>query len=293
MFSERASPLGFVGPKRRQPPGLALAALPHIDLVLISHNHYDHLDEASVRALAEQAGGPPRFIVPLGLKRWLVARGIEAVELDWWQSETVTTAAGPVEIVLTPSQHGSGRGLGDRMKTLWGGYAVFAPDFHLFFAGDTAYSRDFADIRAHFASRQTPEAGGGFDLALIPIGAYEPRWFMATQHVDPAESVQIHRDVGAKRSIGVHWGTFALTDEALDAPPAALAQARRVAGVADDRFFTLAIGETRSLPRRPNVVASGSASDAGNASSAVIVSTDTVASPLGAASRGNLSAGRN
>ncbi len=258
MFSERASPLAFIGPKRQQPSGLALAELPHIDAVLISHNHYDHLDAASVKALASQAGGPPRFIVPLGLKRWFAARDIEAVELDWWQSETLAAPGGPVEIVFTPSQHWSGRGLGDRMKTLWGGYAVLAPDFHLFFAGDTAYSQDFADIRARFAARQTSAAGGGFDLALIPIGAYEPRWFMASQHVDPPESVRIHLDLGAKRSIGVHWGTFALTDEALDAPPVALAEARRAAGVANDAFFTLAIGETRVLPRRPPTATSGS-----------------------------------
>lgn len=250
MFSERASPLGFVGPKRQFPPGLALAELPHVDVVLVSHNHYDHLDDASVRALARQPGGPPLFIVPLGLKRWFAARDIEAIELDWWQSHLVATAAGPVEIVFTPSQHWSARGLGDRMKTLWGGWAVFAPDCHLYFAGDTAYSKDFADIRARFAARQTPAAGGGFDIALIPIGAYEPRWFMATQHVDPDESVRIHTDIGAKRSVGVHWGTFVLTDEALDRPPLDLAAARRARGIADDAFFVMAIGETRRLPRR-------------------------------------------
>jgi len=247
LFSERASPLSFAGPKRAQPPGLALAELPHIDLVLVSHNHYDHLDEASVRALNAQPGGPPLFVVPLGLKPWLAERGItNAVELDWWQSQRI----GAVEVVLTPAQHWSARGLNDAMQTLWGGFAVFAPDLQLFYSGDTGYSKDFADIRARFADRQQEAKGGGFDIALLPIGAYEPRWFMAQQHVNPDEAVKIHRDLGAKRSLAVHWGTFELTDESLDEPPRALAEARRAHGVADNAFFVLAVGQTRVLPRR-------------------------------------------
>ena len=247
IFSERASPLGFVGPKRHAAPGLTLAELPHIDAVVISHNHYDHLDAPSVKSLAAQGGGPPLFIVPLGVKAWLAGAGIaNAVELDWWQEARV----GLVEFVLTPVQHWSGRSLTDRMETLWGGYAIFAPHFQIFFAGDTAYSKDFADIHARFAARHG--AGRGFDLALIPIGAYEPRWFMTSQHVDPAEAVQIHRDVAAERSIGIHWGTFQLTDEALDEPPQALARAARQAGLADDDFSVLAIGATRRFaPRSP------------------------------------------
>ena len=251
IFSERASPLSFVGPKRHVAPGLALGALPHIDLVLISHNHYDHLDDASVRALAQQAGGPPLFVVPLGIKSWLAEREItNVVELDWWQSHAVAASAGPVEVVLTPVQHWSGRGLTDRLKTLWGGYAVFAPDLHLFFSGDTGYSQDFKDIGARFASRHAPAQGGGFDIALIAIGSYEPRWFMASQHVNPAEAVQVHLDINAKRSVGIHWGTFELTDESLDQPPIDLAASRRAKGLADDSFFVMAIGETRKLPKR-------------------------------------------
>ena len=246
IFSERASPVSFAGPKRHVAPGLALADLPHIDAVLISHNHYDHLDAPSVRALAAQAGGPPLFIVPLGNKAWFADFGIaNAVELDWWQSARVAT----VEIVFTPSQHWSGRSLTDRMETLWGGYAVFAPAFQLYFAGDTAYSKDFADIHAHFDARHG--AGRGFDVALIPIGAYEPRWFMSPQHVDPVEAVKIHRDVGAAQSIGIHWGTFELTDESLDEPPRALARAARADGLADDAFMVLAIGATRRFAPRP------------------------------------------
>ena len=250
MFSERASPFSFIGPKRAQPPGLSLTQLPRIDLVLISHNHYDHLDDASVIALNAQPGGPPLFIVPLGLKAWLAEQGItqRVVELDWWQSHRVSGA----EVVLTPAQHWSGRGLHDRLATLWGGFAVFMPDYQWFYSGDTGYSKDFADIRARFADRQTD---GGFDLALIPVGAYEPRWFMATQHVNPAEAVQIHRDVRARRSLGVHWGTFSLTDEPLDQPPHDLAIARRAAGLADDAFFVMAVGETRRLPPRRRAAA--------------------------------------
>jgi N-acyl-phosphatidylethanolamine-hydrolysing phospholipase D len=246
VFSERASPLGFVGPKRHVPPGLALDELPHIDAVVISHNHYDHLDEASVTALAGQAGGPPLFIVPLGVKAWLAGVGIaNAVELDWWHGARI----GAVEIVLTPVQHWSGRSLTDRMETLWGGYAIFAPDFQVFFAGDTAYSKDFADIHAHFAARHG--AGRGFDLALIPVGAYEPRWFMSAQHVDPAQAVRIHQDLAAERSIGIHWGTFQLTDEPLDEPPQALARVAREAGLGDEAFSVMAVGATRRFAPRP------------------------------------------
>lgn len=248
MFSERASPVAFAGPKRRVEPGLTIGQLPHIDVVLISHNHYDHLDDASVRQLAAQDGGPPLFIVPLGIKAWLETRGIlTVVELDWWQSHPVAAAGGTVEVVLTPAQHWSGRGLTDRMDTLWGGYAVFAPDLHLFFAGDTAYSKDFTDIHQRFANRP---GGGDFDIALIPIGAYEPRWFMKSQHVDPAEAVQIHLDLHARQSVGIHWGTFALTDEPLDQPPRDLAAARTTRGLPEAAFSVVAIGETRRLSSR-------------------------------------------
>lgn len=251
VFFERASPLTFIGPKRLQPPGMSIAQLPHIDLVLISHNHYDHLDEASVRALAAQAGGPPLFIVPLGLAAWLRSHGVaDAVELDWFDTHRIERDGAVAEVTLTPAQHWSGRGLGDRLQTLWGGYALLAPDFHFWFAGDTGYSRDFADIGALFAPRHTAAQGGGFDLALIPIGAYKPRWFMSEQHVNPEESVRIHRDVGSKHSIGVHWGTFDLTDEPADQAPIDLAQATRAAGLAADEFSTLAIGQTQRLPRR-------------------------------------------
>lgn len=250
IFSERASPVQIVGPKRAQPPGVALDALPPIDVVVISHNHYDHLDRASVVALharAQSQGGSTVFLVPLGQKPWFDQVGITSVvELDWWQSHTVRG----VEFVLTPVQHWSARGLTDRSQTLWGGWSVLGADFHWYFGGDAGYSKDFADTRAHFASRHTEATGGGFDVALIPVGAYAPRWFMREQHMNPEEALQSHTDLGAKRSVGMHWGTFELTDESLDQPPKDLAVAKQSRGLSDADFFLLKIGETRSLPSR-------------------------------------------
>jgi N-acyl-phosphatidylethanolamine-hydrolysing phospholipase D len=244
IFSERASPVSFAGPKRTHPPGLSLAQLPRIDLVVISHNHYDHCDAPSLQALHAQPGGPPLFLVPMGLKAWMSEIGVSnVVEMDWWQSHRL----GGVEVVMTPVQHWSGRSLTDRLDTLWGGWAVLAADAHLFFAGDTGYSPDFQDISRRLAPRQ---GAAGFDIALIPVGAYAPRWFMKEQHVDADEAVQMHKDLRAVRSLGIHWGTFELTDEALDEPPRALARALDKAGVKADHFFLLALGQTRKLPRR-------------------------------------------
>ncbi|MBU6291397.1 MAG: MBL fold metallo-hydrolase [Burkholderiales bacterium] len=248
IFSERASPLSLVGPKRAQPPGIALKDLPHIDVVLISHNHYDHLDEASVRALASQAGGAPLFVVPSGVKTWFTdLRITNVVELAWWQTHRMQSSSGPVEIVLTPVQHWSGRSLTDRMDTLWGGFAVFTKDFHFFHVGDTSYSRDFQDIATRFADRQPAH---GFDLVLIPIGAYAPRWFMKDQHVDPEEAVQIHKDLRARQSVAYHWGTFSLSNEALDDPPIALAAALQAQGIPATAFSAIPIGQTLKLAAR-------------------------------------------
>jgi N-acyl-phosphatidylethanolamine-hydrolysing phospholipase D len=252
IFSKRASPVQFLGPARVQQPGIALDGLPHIDVVVISHNHYDHLDRASVKALADQAGGAPLFLVPLGLKSWLEKLGITgAVELDWWDGHIHAGADGrPVEFQLTPAQHWSSRTPTDRNKTLWGGWAVFGADFHWFFTGDTGYSRDFLDARERFAARQTAARGGGFDIALIAVGACLPRWFMKDQHVDIAEAVQIHLDLSAKRSVGVHWGTFVLADDPLDLPLHDLAGICRAKGVAAETFFLLPVGGTSRLPKR-------------------------------------------
>jgi N-acyl-phosphatidylethanolamine-hydrolysing phospholipase D len=247
IFSHRASPVQFLGPPRAQPPGIALADLPHIDVVLISHNHYDHLDRGSIAALNNQSGGAPLFLAPIGIKAWLERLGIErGVELDWWEKNI---HAG-VEFHFTPAQHWSGRGLHDRNRTLWGAWAVIARDFHWFFSGDTGYSQDFIDTRRYFADRQTETRGGGFDVALIAVGACLPRWFMRTQHVDLDEAVQIHLDLGAKHSVGVHWGTFALADDPLDQPLHELSRARTLKGVAEEAFFLLPVGGTRQLLRR-------------------------------------------
>jgi len=239
-FSERASPVQWAGPKRWQPPAVHVNELPHIDVVLISHNHYDHLDENSVRALNAQPGGPPLFVVPLGLERWLESVGISHTRaLDWWDSVQVKD----VTVHLTPVQHWSRRTLADTNTTLWGGFVVEGKSRgrtrRVFFSGDTGYSkRHFVDIGSRF---------GGFDLALIPIGAYEPRWFMSAQHVNPEEAVKIHRDLRARLSVGVHWGTFQLTDEPLDQPVADLAAASSRLGLGEREFITLRHGETLRL----------------------------------------------
>lgn len=234
----RASPVGWAGPARMMPPGLTLEQLPPIDLVLISHNHYDHLDEDTVLALhRRQTDNPPYFYVPLGVKDWFIARGITQVtELDWWQSADY---AG-VKLHAVPVQHFSSRGPFDRNATLWCGWVAEWPDFRLFFAGDSGYSKDFADIGQRF---------DGFDLSLIPIGAYDPRWFMRAMHMDPEEAVQVHRDVRSRRSIGMHWGTFVLTMEDPAEPPRRLAAAVRAAGLPADSFTIMQHGETRPIDR--------------------------------------------
>lgn len=234
-FTERASPVSFAGPERKVPPALNVAELPRVDVVLISHNHYDHLDLPSLHMLNEQPGGPPRYFVPLGLKPWLADEGIDnVVEQDWWQ---YTDFRG-LRIHQVPAQHFSARTPWDRNETLWGGFVVEHPELRFYFAGDTGYSRDFRDIR---------ERLGPPDLAAIPIGSYEPRWFMKAMHVNPAEAVQVHLDLEARYSVAMHWGTFEMTDEAIDEPPRALARARRANGVPAGRFFVMTHGETRRL----------------------------------------------
>jgi len=252
VFSNRASPIQLIGPVRAQPPGVAVADLPPIDVVVISHNHYDHLDRQSVLDIAqraEAAGTHTQFLVPLGMRSWFVELGLTHTrEMDWWDTHTDHG----VTFTFTPTQHWSARGIGDRNQTLWGGWAVTAPDLHWYFAGDTGYSKDFSDTAARFAPQHTAAQGGGFDLALIPVGGYQPRWFLAEQHVNPDEAVQMHLDLQAKRSVGIHWGTFALTDEPLDQPPKDLAAARLAKNISPSDFSVMAIGETRVLtPRTP------------------------------------------
>jgi N-acyl-phosphatidylethanolamine-hydrolysing phospholipase D len=234
-FTERASPVGWAGPRRHSAPGLALEDLPPVDVVVISHNHYDHLDEGSVRRLARRHPAA-LFAAPLGLRRWLARRGVaRAIELDWWQAH----AEGGWTMTAVPAQHFSGRTPTDRNRTLWCGWVLETGGRRLYFAGDTGYSPDFADIGARFAP---------IDLALIPIGAYDPRWFMRPVHVNPEEAVRIHRDVGARWSVGMHWGTFRLTTEPMDEPPLKLQEALRDADLPRGQFQVMALGETRDWP---------------------------------------------
>jgi L-ascorbate metabolism protein UlaG (beta-lactamase superfamily) len=236
IFSERASPLPTIGPKRVVPLPVDIDDLPKIDVVMISHNHYDHLDEATVRRLAAMPQGSPRFLVPLGLKRWFADLGIERVdEYDWWQH----TQEGPLAITFVPVQHWSRRRLDDTNQTLWGGWVVAGEGIKLVHTGDTGYSKDFRDIG---------ERLGPFDMAFIPIGAYAPRWFMQIMHLDVPEAVQVREDLRAARAIGIHWGTFeSLADEPLDEPPVLLARQREARGLAREQFDVMKIGEIRSL----------------------------------------------
>ena len=232
IFSKRAGPFSWAGPKRVRPPALALAQLPHIDLVLVSHNHYDHLDLSSLRWLAGEHR--PQIITTLGNKAWLESRGVgKVVELDWWQTHGVGTA---LEVVCTPAQHFAASWPWDRCKTLWGGFGLKTPAGRIYFAGDSGYSASFREIGARL---------GPVDLALIPIGAYEPRWFMEPVHCNPAEAVQIHREVRARQSLAMHFGTFQLTDEGIDEPVRALTAALPANGLAASDFAVPAFGETR------------------------------------------------
>lgn len=229
VLSQRTSPVQWAGPGRVAPLGLPFEELPKIDVVLVSHNHYDHLDAPTVKRLA--ARDAPVFVVPLGLQTWFERRGIRtASELDWWRNTVVRR----LRVTAVPAQHFSGRTATDRNRTLWCGYVFEIGARRYYFAGDTGYGPDFADIGKRF---------GPIDVAMIPIGAYEPRGFMGPVHCDPDEAVQIHRDVGAKLSLAMHWGTFRLTLEPLDEPPVRLRAALLAQGVPESQFRVLQHGE--------------------------------------------------
>lgn len=226
VFSDRASPVGFAGPKRVTAPGIAEADLPPLDAICVSHNHYDHMDVAALARLAQARPCP--VVTPLGnaaiLRRARAGRDLR--ELDWGQSAEIAPG---VQVVCAPAYHWSSRGWFDRRMALWGSFVVVTPTKKIWFAADTA----FGDGALFDALRATY---GGFDLALIPIGAYAPRWFMQDQHVDPHEAVRIFEAVGARRAVAIHWGTFQLTDEPRDEPPARLAQALAERAIAAGRF---------------------------------------------------------
>ena len=236
-FSERAGPVQFAGPKRFQAPGLTLAQLPRIDAVVISHNHYDHLDLNSVRSLAAMADAPI-FYVPLGIDDWFKANvpSAKVFKTDWQQKHVLKKSGDELVLHFLPVQHWSSRTPFDRLATLWGSWALFANNKAVWFSGDLGYSQDTANI-----AKQYPQ---GFDLSLIAVGAYEPRWFMKGQHVNPAEAVTVHREIGSRKSVGIHWGTFSLTDEALDQPITDLDAARKSQAVSDKAFVLLRHGQT-------------------------------------------------
>lgn len=236
MFSERASPLGFFGPKRiRRFPG-TVYDLPKLDAVVISHNHYDHLDYNSVLLLNARFGADLHWFVPVGLRTWMHNAGCKTVtELTWWAEGTLHHTD-DVSFYFTPAQHWSKRTPSDDNKVLWGSWCILGPRYRFFFAGDTGYCDAFKQIGDQF---------GPFDLAAIPIGAYEPRWFMHNQHIDPSEAVKLHQDIKAYKSLGIHWGTFILTNEHYLEPPLKLAECVRHAGLSSDDFFVLKHGESR------------------------------------------------
>jgi L-ascorbate metabolism protein UlaG (beta-lactamase superfamily) len=235
MFSERASPLSFIGPRRVRRPGVRIADLPPIDVVLLSHNHYDHCDRPSLRSIARRFD--PLVVTPLGNARFVRTCGFTRVEeVDWWEA----AQRAPLPVTLGPAQHFSARTPFDRNRALWGSFMLDIGDRRLFFAGDTGYGPHFTEVRRRM---------GAPDLAFLPIGAYEPRWFMRDIHMNPEEAVQAHLDLEARQSVGMHFGTFRLTAEGIDEPLRALERARRERGVTDDAFSTLGFGESVHLRR--------------------------------------------
>ncbi|AQS87376.1 hypothetical protein NCH01_25710 [Neoasaia chiangmaiensis] len=238
IFSERCSPFRHLGPRRVQPPGLSLDALPRIDVVAVSHCHYDHMDLPTLRFLAER--DDPACITPLGNRRHLRKAGLtQIVEQDWWEHAQL----GDLGITLTPARHATARTPFDANEALWAGFLFTLAGNEVpsvFFVGDSGHGRHWAMIR---------ERLGAPDLALLPIGAYEPRDLMRRVHVNPEEAFEAFRNLGAKRGLGMHFGTFQLTDEGIDEPPARLRLATRAAGLPDDTFDTLGNGESRLFSR--------------------------------------------
>lgn len=243
-LTERASPFSWIGPERQVPVPIEMQQLPAIDVLLISHDHYDSLDIGTIeRLLAHNQQHPLTVIVPLGLRDWFAqqdfgvavdTQAFRVVELDWQQSVMVRE----VKFTAEPSQHWSKRSLFDAYERLWASWVISAAQQRIFFAGDTGYADHF---------RQLGEQYNGFNLALLPIGAYEPRWFMRSYHVNPQEAVQMHQDLKAGYSVAMHWGTFILTDEPLDEPPRKLREALIEAELPLTEFEVYKHGETRWL----------------------------------------------
>lgn len=235
IWSERASPFGFIGPKRYHPPGIRFEDLPPIDLVLISHSHYDHMDLPTLRRLSDR--DQPLILVGLGNAATLEGAGIENVEeLDWWQTKAL---GDQMNVTGVPVQHWSSRSLVDRNRTLWLGYVVEAPGGPVYFAGDTGLGPHFAMTRERF---------GAMRLALLPIGAFRPRWFMKPVHISPDEAVEAHQILQAKTSLAVHHSTFRLGEDGQHEAPRKLRAAIRKAGLSEDDFWIAEFGFGRWAP---------------------------------------------
>ncbi len=237
VFSKRVSPVSFAGPKRHRKPGLSLDEIPPIDVVLLSHTHYDHMDARSLKWL--QTRDAPVMLAPENTAPLLKQIcGCDAKTLSWWDEHIL---GGDTKATLVPARHWTSRSLGDQNKALWGGYVITLPGGSVYFAGDTGYGGG-----DHFV--QIQQELGPFRCALLPIGAYEPRWFMKPQHMNPEEAVKSFIDLQADYAVGIHHGTFQLTDEAHDAPVAALNAALNAQGVPAERFRALANGQTWDIP---------------------------------------------
>jgi L-ascorbate metabolism protein UlaG (beta-lactamase superfamily) len=237
VWSERASPFSFAGPKRRNDPGIAFEALPRIDVVLVSHGHYDHLDVATLSKLAARFS--PRVITPLGndLTMRAADEAIRAEAFDWHDRVEL---GNEIAVTPVPTRHWSARGLFDRNKALWASFVMETPAGKIYIVCDSGYGDG-----GHF--RRVAEAHGPLRLAILPIGAYEPRWFMRDQHMNPSDAVKALADCGAQRALAHHHGTFQLTDEAIDAPAIALGAALDEAKISRERFVALKPGQVAEI----------------------------------------------
>lgn len=229
IYSERTSPVSFAGPKRAREPGMPFDALPPIDVVVISHNHYDHLDLETIKKIDKKFH--PLFLVPLGDEKLLNKYGIQNVKaMDWWEEVRIKD----VRIIFAPSQHWSARSLWDKNECLWGSFMIDNGQQKIYFAGDTGYGKHFTDIKNRL---------GAPDLSLLPIGGYGPRWFMKYYHLNPEDAVKAHLDLGSDRSIGMHFGTFQLTDEGIDDPVREFKLVREKYNIPENKFIILDQGQ--------------------------------------------------
>jgi len=239
IWSERSSPVSWAGPKRVRAPGVSLADLPPIDVILISHDHYDHLDLTTLKQLT--SSHEPIILAGLGVGKLLKSEGIQNLtEMDWWQD--YDRLPNNLRVVFVPARHNSGRGLLDKNKTLWGGFVIESSSGRIYFSGDSAYGKFLADIKRKF---------GQFRVAILAIGHYEPRWMMKTHHMNPDDAVKLHRLMNVEQSVGMHFGTFGgHNDEAVDAHEEDLSTALEKYDVPNSQFWLLGFGEGRNVPSR-------------------------------------------